>query len=316
MKRILVILFSLVVFHSCGQELSKSPSLEDSGSDPSLPKNMRLIENMSSKYVSARNVYIRLPHDYDQRKSYPVLYMHDGQMLFSYQNTWNGQDWGTDETILKLVDQGDIQDVIVVGVANVAAERHSNYFPEKPFLALPVKVKDSLADVVMGDRELFGIPVNSDDYLKFLVYELKPYIDSNYTTKRDLKNTFIAGSSMGGLISMYAFFEYPEVFGGAACLSTHWIGGFAQNRVIPEAFQNYIGSRKELAHGRKIYFDTGTETLDAFYGPHLKAIDSLFLSSPELGEVYLSRTFEGAGHTEDAWKERFNIPLKFLLQTD
>ena len=90
----------------------------------------------------------------------------------------------------------------MVGVANVAAERHSNYFPEKPFLALPLKVKDSLAVVVMGDRKLFGIPVNSDDYLKFLVYELKPYIDANYSTKRDSKNTFIAGSSMGGLISM------------------------------------------------------------------------------------------------------------------
>ena len=86
---------------------------------------------------------------------------------------------------------------------------------------------------------MFPVPVQSDAYLKFLVTELKPFIDSTFSVATDRSNTFIAGSSMGGLISMYAVCEYPAVFGGAACLSTHWPGIFtAENNPIPEAFEN------------------------------------------------------------------------------
>ena len=82
---------------------------------------------------------------------------------------------------------------------------------------------------------------SSDNYLKFIVEELKPFIDSTYSTLIDKENTFIAGSSMGGLISMYAVCEYPNVFGGAACLSTHWPGTFeVENNPIPEIFYNYL----------------------------------------------------------------------------
>ena len=73
---------------------------------------------------------------------------------------------------------------------------------------------------------VFSGKIQSDNYLKFLVKELKPFIDSSFSTLKDQQNTFIAGSSMGGLISMYAICEYPLVFGGAACLSTHWPGIF------------------------------------------------------------------------------------------
>jgi enterochelin esterase-like enzyme len=275
--------------------------------------NIHIIKNIESNYVSKRDIYIRLPKDYNLNNSYPVLYMHDGQMLFSGFKTWNGQHWGVDETISDLVSKDSIQDVIVVGIANVNQERHANYFPEKPFLNLPKAARDSLYKIERGSDKLFKMTVNSDDYLKFIVFELKPFIDSNYATARDKSHTFIAGSSMGGLISMYAFFEYPEIFGGAACLSTHWIGGFSDNQIIPNRFKSYIENRKSLIADRKLYFDTSTETLDQDYQVHQKNVDALF-ESEELNQNYLSKIFEGASHTENDWKSRFHIPLIFFLK--
>ncbi len=278
--------------------------------------NIHTIKSMASTYVAPRDVYVRLPQKYSDDTSYAVLYMHDGQMLFSTQETWNGQNWGVDQTIDSLVNKGTIHDVIVVGIANVAAARHANYYPQKPFLSLPSAVKDSLLAVSRGDAKLFDKPVNSDDYLKFLVFEVKPFIDQKYATKTESEHTFIAGSSMGGLISMYAFFEYPEVFGGAACLSTHWIGGFADNAIIPNSFKAYIENRKTLIKGRKLYFDTGTETLDRHYGTHQQDIDALFNEQTVLGKHYLSKVFDGAAHTENDWKTRFHHPIQFLLQKE
>ena len=93
--------------------------------------------------------------------------------------------------------------------------------------------------------------ISSDKYLSFLIKELKPYMDQNYRTKPDQKNTFIMGSSMGGMISAYAISEYPEIFGGAACLSTHWpLGGNS----VTSWYENHWPSAGE----HKIYFDRGT----------------------------------------------------------
>jgi len=278
-----------------------------------LPKNIQVIDNLESAYVTSRTIYIRLPLDYDVEKQYPVLYMHDGQMLFKDLPTWNGQSWAVDSTINKLVSDQKIDDLIVVGIASLSTIRHANYFPEKPFLNVPLPLRDSVAAARRGDQPLFGQAINSDSYLKFLVYELKPLVDANFTTKSEAENTFIAGSSMGGLISMYAFFEYPEVFGGAACLSTHWPGIMEQNEKIPVSFFNYLSARKSLLKGRKLYFDYGTETLDALYGPHQERVDGLFERS-ELGGKYLSRKFEGAAHREIDWASRFGEVMEFLIE--
>ncbi len=278
------------------------------------PKNFHLFSQIESRFVSARDIIIRLPESYTPEKQYPVLYMHDGQMLFSHQQTWNGQNWGVGQTLRRLEKNHTVPETIVVGVANISAERHAHYFPEKPFLSLPQTIQDSLYSLKRGENPLFGKPVQADNYLKFLVYELKPFIDANFATKKERNATFIAGSSMGGLISMYAFFEYPEIFGGAACLSTHWIGAFENNDVIPKAFENYLEQRKLLIAERKLYFDTGTETLDAHYGNHQKEVDRIFNDIKKVDYQYLSLVFEGAAHTENDWKARLESPLVFLLK--
>lgn len=274
-------------------------------------------ENFPSKYVSPRHVDVWLPEGYSTRKKYAVLYMHDGQMLFDSATTWNKQEWGVDETMSRLLAAGKIRDCIVVGIWNIGKTRHANYFPQKPFEALPESLQDSLLDQAQRNPQsgLFAIRVNSDHYLHFLVHELKPFIDSRFSTKKDRKNTFVAGSSMGGLISMYAICEYPKVFGGAACLSTHWPGTFeVENNPIPDAFMQYLRTHLPDPKTHKFYFDYGTATLDALYEPFQLKADQVMSAKGYTSKNWITRKFEGEDHSERAWRGRLGIPLEFLLQ--
>jgi predicted alpha/beta superfamily hydrolase len=184
---------------------------------------IKRIENFPSKYVDSRTVDVWLPINYSETKKYQVLYMHDGQMLFDPKTTWNKQEWGVDEKIDSLTQKKAIKEVIVVAVWNIPTIRHLNYFPQKAIDFL----SDSDKKFVIDEAKKINLDltqISSDNYLKFLVSEVKPFIDSHFSVHTDKENTAIMGSSMGGLISMYALCEYPDVFVKAACLSTHWIG--------------------------------------------------------------------------------------------
>ena len=162
-------------------------------------------ENFQSKFVTARNVDVWLPDKYSTNKKYNVLYMQDGQMLFDSNTTWNHQAWEIDGVIAKLNNAGKLKDVIVVGIWNGGATRHPDYFPQKPYELLKQVQKDTVTAQLLRAGRIPGIftPV-ADNYLKFLVTELKPFIDSTYATSPKKENTFIMGSSMGALISLYA----------------------------------------------------------------------------------------------------------------
>jgi enterochelin esterase-like enzyme len=273
-------------------------------------------ENFASKFVDPRNVDVWLPGGYDAKKKYAVLYMHDGQMLFDSTTTWNKQEWGVDETVGRLMREGKIRDCIVVGIWNNGPKRHSEYFPQKPFESLSQAQRDSiLKEARSAGRGLFADKIQSDNYLKFLVSELKPFIDSVFSTKKDRKNTFVAGSSMGGLISMYAICEYPEVFGGAAFISTHWPGTFkTENNPVPAAFLQYMKTNLPSPKKHKIYFDCGTVGLDAIYPPFQKQADEIMRAKGFSSKNWLTRVFEGEDHSERAWRKRLDIPLVFLLK--
>ena len=269
-----------------------------------------------SIHISPRNIDIWLPEGYDKKQQYAVLYMHDGQMLYDAATTWNKQEWGVDEVMGKLIGEGIVEPCIVVGVWNGGSSRHSDYFPQKPFESLPVAFRDSLVDQVKRNAEtaLFSTTVQSDAYLRFLVQELKPYVDSHYSTLTDRAHTFVAGSSMGGLISMYALCEYPAVFGGAACLSTHWVGTFeTENNPIPAAFIGYMKDHLPDPATHRLYFDYGTETLDALYEPFQLQVDSVMQEAGYSEENWQTLKFEGHDHSEKAWNKRLAIPLRFLL---
>jgi enterochelin esterase-like enzyme len=274
------------------------------------------IEKFESKYVASRTVDIWLPEGYSPKKKYAVLYMHDGQMLYDSTTTWNKQEWGVDEAMTHLMKSKKIRETIVVGVWNGGKLRHAEYFPQKPFEVLTAYQKDTLMKAMRNkDTQLFNDVVQSDKYLKFLVEELKPYIDKNFATKKDRKNTFIAGSSMGGLISMYAICEYPEIFGGAGCLSTHWVGVFrTENNPIPEAFMNYLRQNLPSPKTHTLYFDYGTATLDALYPPFQKQADVIIAEKGYTAKNWQTLEFKGEDHSEKAWRKRLHLPFEFLLK--
>lgn len=270
-----------------------------------------------SKYVTNRTIDVWLPNGYRLNKKYPVLYMHDGQMLFDSNITWNKQEWDVDSIVQKLISRSLIREVIVVGIHNISKERHSDYFPQKPFESLPANTKDSILNLGRGEMQLFAKPVQSDMYLKFIVKELIPFVDEKYATMKGPENTFIMGSSMGGLISWYALCEYPEIFGGAACLSTHWPGIFTvENNPIPDAFYNYLKLNLPDSKNHRIYFDFGTATLDALYPPLQEKVDEIMVMKGYNSTNWKSLMFKGEDHSENAWSKRLHEPLKFLLKSD
>ncbi|MYD97717.1 MAG: hypothetical protein F4X98_10060 [Gammaproteobacteria bacterium] len=262
-----------------------------------------------SRNVVPRPVEVWLPEGYDAASDvrYPVLYVHDGQFMFLHgQSPFSGTDWlwDLDTTMARLIDDGEIRPAIVVAVwADLDAKpnRGLEYMPQKPVTG------EVWERMVAGDPPLKGGKLVSDSYLKFLVHELKPFVDQNYRTQPDRANTLVMGSSMGGMISSYAIVEYPDVFGAAACLSTDWTNG--DGAVIA-----WYRDRWPQAGVHRFYFDHGTETYDANYGPFQLKMDELMRNKGyRSGEDWVSRRFEGADHTPRAWRERLHVPLRFLL---
>lgn len=273
------------------------------------------IENFKSKFVTERNIDVWLPPNYSTTQKYDVLYMHDGQMLYDAAQTWNKQAWEVDEVMDKLIAATQTKPVIIVGIWNGGSTRHFDYFPQKPFETLSIKQQDSIYNLNRSEGvKLFNGKVSSDNYLKFIVQELKPIIDQKYAVYTDYEHTFIAGSSMGGLISMYAICEYPEVFGGAACLSTHWPGIFhVENNPIPNAFYQYIKQNLPNPKDHKLYFDFGTATLDALYEPLQNEVDLIMKEKGYDTKHWITQKFEGENHSELAWQKRLHIPFRFLF---
>ena len=274
--------------------------------------NIKEYPNFKSKHVDSRNLEIWLPPSYETapNKKYPVLYMHDGQSLFQSGRSLSGDEWEVDEMMTKLIQENKIKEAIVVGIWNTS-KRFREYQPNKPFEHLASENK-SLRESL--DAEYNGGPL-ADDYLKFIVEELKPFVDSNFRTLKNKKNTFMMGSSMGGLISIYAETQYPEVFGAVACLSTHFPVSLKQNNPkIPALIINYLKFNLPNPKNNSIYFDYGTETLDAWYEPYQKQMDEIMKSKGYIqGKNWETRKFDGADHTEIAWRKRLDIPLLFLL---
>jgi enterochelin esterase-like enzyme len=267
------------------------------------------LANFPSKFVDARNVEVWLPPGYDPAKRYAVLYMHDGQMLFDAHTTWNRQAWEVAPTVQRLIDAGALRDTIVVGVWNTGPTRFAEYFPQGFIEHVP----EGAARQVLMARGYASRPPLADAYLRFLVTELKPAIDARYRTRPGREHTAVAGSSMGGLISLYALCEYPQVFGGAACLSTHWIGGFERNAEIPAAGRAYLRRRLPAPGEHRLYMDRGTAELDALYDEAQAQVDALMRERGFGPPHFVTRVFEGEGHNERAWARRLEIPLRHLL---
>jgi predicted alpha/beta superfamily hydrolase len=264
---------------------------------------LQTIENFPTKWLNPRRVDIWLPPEYRKDKSqrFSVLYMHDGQNLFIPELSYTKIDWGLDEAIVALRKQDKIAPTMVVGIWNTP-NRVLEYMPAKP-LRESGNTKEKIQVMPFHKKE----KVLSDQYLKFIVSDLKPYIDSHFQTQPDVDHTAIMGSSMGGLISLYAVCEYPEIFGSAGCISTHWpIAGGAIVKFLPPVLP------KPDSH--RFYFDFGTEELDSNYEKYQKRVDAIMeRAGYSKDKNWTTRRFAGAGHAEKYWRERIHIPLEFLL---
>ena len=242
-----------------------------------------LPEVFSPQMFNSRDVYVYLPPSYGRGDfRFPVIYMQDGQNLFDPALSFAGS-WRVDLAMAAAARLGF--EAIVVGVANTGSARLDEY---GPFLEPSI-----------------GAGGVADLYVDFLLDTVKPQIDDEFRTLPEREQTGIAGSSMGGLVSLYAFFRRPHAFGFAAALSPAlWFG----QRKIFDAVR-----RAPNPPGGRLYVDMGTRegghTLDDARRLH----DVLRAKGWVDGETLRYVEEEGARHTEAAWRRRFKKALPFLL---
>ncbi|WP_282041449.1 alpha/beta hydrolase [Winogradskyella flava] len=323
MKKWTFIVGLILMFLSCKNEKEERDSIAKNQNETSeistfkpvndvkleVGKLMRM-DSISSKYITSRPVDVWLPEDYSEEKEYAVLYMHDGQMLFDSTTTWNKQEWKVDEWASQLMTEKKVKEFIVVAIHNIPQIRWQDLFPQKAYNFIDDKVKDSLRDIA-GKK---NIKLNGDNYLRFLVEELKPKIERSYAVHTDRENTFVMGSSMGGLMSMYAISEYPTVFGGAACLSTHWVGAMPmEENPYPEAIFKYMEANFPKAGSHNVYFDYGNKTLDAHYPQYAPHVDEILKQKGYTEADSKNLFFEDTDHSENSWNSRLDVPFTFLL---
>ncbi len=237
-----------------------------------------------------RRLLVYLPRGYRQGKTkrYPVLYLNDGQNLFDAATAFAGVEWGADETAQRLIGTRLIEPLIIVAVENTGENRIHEYTPT----AAPVEPNHP--DTSRGQAR---------DYGRFLVEEVKPFIDRTYRTRSEPEATGLGGSSLGGLVTICLGLWFPHIFGRLAVISPSvwW-----DNKVI-------LGmvSSLEAKLPLRIWLDTGTaepgwekarELRDALTGAGWRLDDDLHYSE-----------FEGAGHDESAWGHRFEAVLRYLF---
>jgi metallo-beta-lactamase class B len=248
-------------------------------------KNVKIISN--SFYIPQlnrnRKIWIYLPSDYDNStKSYPVLYMQDGQNVFEKLTSFSGE-WGVDESLSTREKLG-LSSAIVVAIDNGGARRLDEYSPYK--------------NTQYGGGE-------GEYYIDFIAQTLKPFIDSAYRTKPEFISTGIAGSSMGGLISMYAALKYPMIFGK--------VGIFSPAFWFSDSLFNFI-KNADLNKGMKVYFVSGSAESKEMV-PDMKRMDSLLLSKGlDSSSRYLTIKSDGA-HSEWFWKREFPACFNYLYPT-
>jgi len=255
---------------------------------------------------------IWLPPGYDKGvRRYPVVYMHDGHNLFDRASSNFGKIWEAERAMLAAMKRG-AEPHIIVGIWAPGVDRYRQYLPASAYrLAAP--------DIAASMAAAAGGPILSDAYLDWLAGPLKSWVDATLRTRPGRNDTVIMGSSMGGLMSCYAFLERPAVYGRAACVSSHWPAvapgavGDADPRLIA-LWDGWFAARLGPPDGRRLWMDHGTATLDAHYAPYQQAIDArLAASGWERGREWQSRVYDGAPHDENAWAARLPEIFLFLM---
>ncbi len=227
-----------------------------------------------------RRIWIYLPPDYEtSRKKYPVMYLHDGQNLFDDRTSYAGE-WQIDESLNRIFAQNK-ESAIIVGIDNGGEKRIEELSPFK--------------------NEKYG-GGNGENYMKFIVETLKPYIDKNYRTKSCRKYTTLGGSSLGALISVYGGVKHPETFGNILAFSNaFWFNAKELN--------DYIRNTNSNLKRQKYYFVQGKHESEDMDEQTLKVINNLKLRKVKAKNIY-NRSDEDGKHNEMYWRREF--PGAFL----
>ena len=243
-------------------------------------KNVEVIDTafFIPQLSRTRRVWVYVPPTYNTSdEKYPVLYMHDGQNVFDDVTSFSGE-WGVDEAIDTLGLK--YKECIVVGIDNGGNERLSEYSPYD-------------FRWQTGQNSFANIKAVGDKYVDFLVKTLKPFIDKKYRTLKNKENTFTAGSSMGGLISMYALLKYPKKFGGAGVFSpAFW--------TAPRIFDDIRTKGKKVKS--KIYFYAGEQESETMVPMAIQAFNEMH----RVSKSKLSMVIRAEGkHNEQRWRMEF-----------
>ena len=230
-------------------------------------------------------VYTPPGYEQERGRAFPVLYMQDGQNLFDPATAFCNQDWQLGQRLDGLIEEGRAEPLIVVGIYNARERRIHEY-----------------THVRNRRGEGGGAPM----YARFLVTELKPFIDSEYRTLRDAGNTGLGGSSLGGLVTLYMGLRFPTVFGRLAVMSPSvwWASKAILRRV-----------RKPVGN-QKIWLDVGTNEGSDPAGCLANARelkDVLVARGWTLGQHLQYVEEEGGTHCEHAWGARIRHALEFLF---
>jgi predicted alpha/beta superfamily hydrolase len=270
--------------------------------------------------LSPRHVWVWIPRQAPNNHTpMQVLYMHDGQNIFDGKDSITHHGWQVDQHLSRLIAKGLIPPTLVVGIAS-SSQRWLDYAPQAP-------LETATAAQLMLAHGSVDHP-QSDAYVNFLVDQLKPYIDAHFNTYTDAQHTAIMGSSMGGLISLYAYIKHPEIFGRVGALSSHWTlstefkrYGSTPSEMDPAlrefatSFTQWFADQWPQAQSHRLWIDRGTLELDSFYADFLPMAQASLLSKGyHLGEQMQIKVYEGATHNELSWDQRLDDPLIFLLR--
>ena len=233
------------------------------------------------------------PHN--RSRSYPVLYMQDGQNLFDEATAHSGE-WHMDETVEHLVGGFKIPPMFVVGIDNAGDKRSSEYLPYPD----PHNDKDDVAD----QKNVHG-----KDYARFVLTEVMPFIEKRYRVSRGALNTGIGGSSYGAVAALYTALQYPGTFGHLLLESPPlWIG---DDQLLKDA-------EKEKSLPRKIYAGIGTNEdpvdpkLSAEVVKEVQGLEA-DLRKKGLGPTRLKVVVDQGGeHNEANWSRRLPGAMLFL----
>ena len=284
---------------------------------------------LESNQSYQRRIQIFYPYSDKTDNETIFIIMNDGEELFNENDSWNGKAWNIDKYFLDSAEEITNKNIVVIAIDSAKrvngkiideTRRYAEYFPNESIQHFDKGLRKNLYKSLIDKAEL-----NHPD---FITKKLLPFLEDKFNTKLGKHNLGIMGASMGGLSAINTVIEHPDLFGFVGCISTHWIGirpseylllpfSFALDerkiigdKVTTDGVVKYIEMNSEKLKDIKIYFDHGTESLDAFYPAAQKSVNNILDTQ---GIEYKYIIFDGYGHEPEYFGKRFGSILSYLI---